>query len=266
MKTRFDEIKSKHVNQTHPMIVIDANLIGYKTPKGIDAAKCVEFIACSFSSCGVRVLVHADHPTKLHHAKRESIRRKCEKEKTTVKLHEKRNKLSSLLQNSETSHMESCDALSKDIRSLENQVTRSLLEYFVEDLTSIMLSKTHSDYQDNNSMHVMLKIANNQVDPNIVKCVVDGEVDAVLSGDSDFATHLRSSCDYFDMMIKDVIINKKDVTIQTAKVVTSQQKVSTWIELKLLTHMEGKLVFPRICRKGKNGIELEIFENTSKHP
>ena len=88
IKTRFDEVKSKHVNCTHPTIVIDANLIGYKTPKGMDAAKHVDFIACSFSSCGVGVLVHADHPTKRHHAKRESIRRKCEKERMTVKLHE----------------------------------------------------------------------------------------------------------------------------------------------------------------------------------
>ena len=84
-KTRFDEVKSKHVNRTHHMIVIDANLISYKTPEGMDAAKCVEFIACSFSSCGMGVLVHAYHPTQQCHTKRESVRRKCEKERTTVK-------------------------------------------------------------------------------------------------------------------------------------------------------------------------------------
>lgn len=141
LKTRHDEVKSQHVNRAHPMIVIDANLIGYKTPKGMDAAKHVDFIACSFSSCGAGVLVHADHPAKRRHTKRESIRRKCEKERMTVKLHEKRQKLSSLLQDSKTSHVESCDALSKEIRLLENQVTRSLPEFFVDDLKSITCSK-----------------------------------------------------------------------------------------------------------------------------
>ena len=44
MKTRHDEVKSNIVNRTHPMIDVDANLIGYKTPKGMDAAKHVELI------------------------------------------------------------------------------------------------------------------------------------------------------------------------------------------------------------------------------
>ena len=171
--------------------------------------KHVEFIASAFSSNGVGVLVCADHPTQRHDTKRESIRRTCEKERIAAPLLEKRTKLSSLLQNSKTSRVESRDALSKEARSLEHKVRRSLLESFVDYLTSMMCSKTHEKDQDSNFMHVVLKIASNQADPNIAKCVVDGEANAVMSGDSDFSMCLGSNCDYFDMMTKDTTIDKK---------------------------------------------------------
>ena len=47
------------------------------------------------------------------------------------------------------------------------------------------------------------------MDLNVAKCVVDSEVDTILSEDSDFTMYLGSSSDYFDMIIKDVSIDKK---------------------------------------------------------
>ena len=59
-----------------PIVVIDVNLIGYKTPNGMDAEKCVELLATILSSNGAVVLVYADHFSKSHDEKRESIRKK----------------------------------------------------------------------------------------------------------------------------------------------------------------------------------------------
>lgn len=115
-------------------------------------------------------------------------------------------------------------------------------------------------------MPAMLQVADYQADPSADKRVVDGDADAVLSGDSDFAMCLGSSSDYFDMMTKDASIDKKNATIQTAKIATSQQKVAAWTEPSLTNRMECELVFPRTWRKGKKGTDLETFDHTPKRP
>ena len=96
IKTRHHEVKQHNMTRAYPMVVIDANLIGYREPTCMDPARCVDSIASSFSNNSVRVLVYADDPTKRHNTMRDSIRRKCENDRITVKLIEKREKLSSL--------------------------------------------------------------------------------------------------------------------------------------------------------------------------
>ena len=57
IKSRHVEVKRTNIIRAHPMVSIDINLIGYKTPKGMDAENCAELIATIFSSNSVEVLV-----------------------------------------------------------------------------------------------------------------------------------------------------------------------------------------------------------------
>ena len=67
-----------------PVLVIDANLIGHKTQSGMEEVNDAGILATIFLSNGIGVLVHTDHPSKRHDAKKESIRRKIEKEINAV--------------------------------------------------------------------------------------------------------------------------------------------------------------------------------------
>ena len=121
----------------------------------------------------------------------------------------KKAKLSSLLHNFTTSHMDACYDLRKHIRSLENKAVRSLPESFIDHLMSLTCNKKSHNDQDDNTMPAMTKIANNQADPNISKCVAYGEAKAVLSGYSDFEMCIGNNCKCFDMMIKDRATDRK---------------------------------------------------------
>ena len=63
IKCRHDIVNTTNSTRAHLLVVIDANLIGYKDPAGVDAAKHVELFASIFSSNGVGVLVYADRST-----------------------------------------------------------------------------------------------------------------------------------------------------------------------------------------------------------
>ena len=55
IKVRYHEVKQHNMTRAHPMVVIDANLIGYRAPKFIDPARHVDSIASSFSNNAVGV-------------------------------------------------------------------------------------------------------------------------------------------------------------------------------------------------------------------
>ena len=76
-------------------------------------------------------------------------------------------------------------------------------------------------------MSSMIQITDNQVDPSISKRIIDGEAEAVISGDSDFTMHLCNN--YFDVMRKDIAVDRKEMSIKIAKVATSQKSVASWI-------------------------------------
>ena len=107
-----------NLTREYPVVVIDANLIGCKTPNGIEAEKCVELLATIFSSNVAGVPVHADHPSKVMTKKEKASEEKAKK-RNTVMLHEKRAMLSSLLQHSTADDIESRGDLSKDIHSMK---------------------------------------------------------------------------------------------------------------------------------------------------
>ena len=64
-----------------------------------------------------------------------------------------------------------------------------------------------------------------------------------------FLISLGSNSQNFDFITKDIALDKKSMKILTAKVVTGQKSVLSWVESKLLTHMEEKLEFPRTYEK-----------------
>ena len=90
-----------------------------------------------------------------------------------------------------------------------------------------MRGKSCTNDADDSVMHVLIQISDNQDDPSIAKCVIDGEADVVLSGDSDFVMHLGNN--HFDTMIKDIAVDRKEMSIKIAKVATSQKSVASWI-------------------------------------
>ena len=89
----------------------------------------------------------------------------------------------------------------------------------------------------------LLKVANHQADPCITKCVLTGEAHMVVSGDSDFLMCLGINASFGDLMATDLLVDKKDFSIKTGKVVTGQRSAASHVESTLTTHMEGKFVF-----------------------
>ena len=49
------------MTRAHHMVVIDANMIGFRAPKCIDPDRHVDSITSSFTNNGFGVLVYADH-------------------------------------------------------------------------------------------------------------------------------------------------------------------------------------------------------------
>ena len=80
MKCRHEAINEHNESRPHHVVAIDANLLARKSPAGADPVKHVDLIATMFSSSGVGVMVHACNPTCRFDAKRESMRRKCDRE------------------------------------------------------------------------------------------------------------------------------------------------------------------------------------------
>ena len=67
-------------NQPHrpyPVAVLDANLLGFKIPRSIAAAKGVFIIAKEFAKKGIAIVILADNKLKRHHTKRATVKRQC---------------------------------------------------------------------------------------------------------------------------------------------------------------------------------------------
>ena len=48
IKSRHEDVKMTNPTRAHPVAVIDANLIGYKSPNGMEAEKYVELLPTIF--------------------------------------------------------------------------------------------------------------------------------------------------------------------------------------------------------------------------
>ena len=116
-------------------------------------------------------------------------------------------------------------------------------------MTAIACSKSSENNAQTESVPILIQISDAHAAPNIARHDADGEADVVVSGDSDFAMCIGCNKNIFDLTIKDVYVNKKDLNIQSAKLVTGQQSVAFWLENVLKTNMEGKLSFPKSLKQ-----------------
>ena len=96
-----------------------------------------------------------------------------------------------------------------------------------------------------------MSVADHQANSSIAKCALESEA-AVILGDSDFSVRARQNSQRFDLMIKDLVLYKKDLSSQLAKVETIQRSVTLQIESTLENHTEVKQVFPRCFNNCKN--------------
>ena len=67
-----------------PAVITDANLITHTLLKGTCPCKHAELTTILFSSDSTMILSHSNTPCKRHNSKRESVRRKCEREMITI--------------------------------------------------------------------------------------------------------------------------------------------------------------------------------------
>ena len=136
------ELTKYNASRAHPIVVIDANLIAHKAPKDFDMAKHAEMIASAFSVDSMRAMVMVDDPVRRHDSKRESARRRCEKDRVKMCLLEKRSELSSMLQNLTAANQAKSESLSKEARILERKLSRSSPSTFADELAAIACSKS----------------------------------------------------------------------------------------------------------------------------
>ena len=88
-------------------------------------------------------------------------------------------------------------------------------------------SNNYDNDENNITMPAMLKVANFQDDPRIVKCLVDSKANTFISGDREFSICLGSNSKNFDFIMKDIVIDKKTDC--------SHSESSVWPKIRLIT-------------------------------
>ena len=262
MKTKCEFTKSNVSSQADHIVVIDTNLIEHKAPKDVDMAKYVDIIASAFSDNGVGAMLMwiilwgdmiENHKVFTEEVKRKQL--KC--------IFKQRSELSSMLKNVSTANQTKSESLSKETRVLEIKLSRSLPLTFEDEFTA-MWSKSNRNNVETESIPILIQAPDAQADPSIAKGIADGEASAVISGDTHFAMCIGCYKDEFDLMIKDVYINKKDLAIQSTKLVTGQKAVAFLAESALKTHMEGKLVFFKALKQRAKNNNLIVHHKLKK--
>jgi hypothetical protein len=96
--------------------------------------------------------------------------------------------------------------LMKQIRSKEKNLTRRAPPNLIKNIERFVVS-----FQTNNGTWVVLQKALWQADPAIAKRAIDGEIDAILSGDSDYAMYVGDGGPdgYGDIMLRIPLLVKQ---------------------------------------------------------
>ena len=212
---------------------IDANLLGYKyvhNRSSFQPDGAVAHIAKALSERLIDVVIVCDGNNR-HHSKRVSCKRRAEAEKQNIRLIIARAELQSLLSTQDdTSPIERANliaAMQKKIRGLENALKRQLPTDFDQKLKAFV-----DGYKSEEKGNITMEIAPTQADPCLAKMAVDGEIDAIISGDSDFAVYVGpGGCNGMaDIMLKDVKLSMIKEPVQSCKLYTGQKAVADQIE------------------------------------
>jgi hypothetical protein len=135
---------------------------------------------------GIDVLVIFDADSR-HHSKRATIERIGNRERTRIISQQKRGHLASILQSNEVTPAITIQInnLQKDIQKLEKQANRSLPSNFKSEVIRLLQT-----FDDGGRGAVSTFTAPFQPDTEISKLAIDGDIDIVISGDSDFQMYI----------------------------------------------------------------------------
>lgn len=216
----------KLTTRIRPRVSIDVSLLGYLFlgKKSCSPAFAVASIAKCFASSGIDVILDVDGFMR-HHSKRAHQDRQATKDRLRLQLLEHRASLAGLLNlpNPTNEITKQKQKLMEHIRAKEKQRDRSLPVTFLDDVKGYI-----NDFKTTCGARISVESSLWQADPTIAKRAIDGEVDAILSGDSDFAMYIGTGGPdgLGDIMLRNPIFTKRTTdTIDTLEIWTGQKSV-----------------------------------------
>ena len=241
--------QKKLTTRSRPKISIDASLLGFRfIGSTFKPSTAVKIIASSLAEKGIDVVINFDGPNR-HHSKRASCARRAATDTAQIDRLNCRNMLVPLINepNPTPDIEEQKKELSKKLRSLEAKTDRVLPTDFVQDLKS-----WHQQYKPDGRGCIFAKDAPWQADPCIAKGAIDGAIDAVLSGDSDFQMYVGNGGPdgLGDLMLRNPYIRSRTNRVETVEIQTGQLAVKTYVET---------------CLRRKRGDE-DLWQSLPRYP
>lgn len=234
-----DPSTPEQAQRPRPKIGMDANLVAYKHlggRTGFSPVESVMHIAETLSEKHYNVVIGADHPTNRHPSKRATCKQRADDQKNGIRLAISRADLQLVLSEkdieSEAQHAKDVKDAQSRIEKLERQVARRFPPEFAANMT-----KEVNEYNPEGKGEVSSFIAPTQADPCLAKMVVDGDLDAIISDDSDFSMYIGANG--ADIMIKEVMISSKKGAppITSCRLCTGQEHIATIIESVLVDRL-----------------------------
>ena len=136
---------------------------------------------------------------------------------------------------------EKIEQLTSNIQKLGKAEGRCLLPPNFMERLQLLVAK----YSSNGKGEITIEVAPFQADPSIANAALLGECEAILSGDSDYSMYVGPGGPdgLGDMMLHDIKVHQKKLTITCCTFVTGQRKVATYIN-GLLSNRGLVNVFP----------------------
>jgi 5'-3' exonuclease len=224
---------------------IDASLVGFKyvhDKSSLLPDRAIQIIGTALSRLLIDVVILLDGKER-HPSKRATCKRKGDAERDSIQLLVARSSLQSLLDDGENSAegAKKVHDLQKKIRGLENSLKRKLPSNFDQNLQDFV-----DGYKPEGKGIISIETAPFQADPCLAQLAVAGDIDAIISGDSDFCVYVgpNGQSGLGDIMLKDFQIIKADESIKGCKLYTGQKSVADLIEA-ILTPKLGHSPFDK---------------------
>jgi hypothetical protein len=183
IQKKFEEDKASGLTaRERPAVAIDANLLGFSflsSKSSIGCIKPIKIIAKAFAEKSFDVIIIVDGED-WHDSKRATPKRIADCERSKVQGFINRLSLAGLRQQG-SSDENKMKALENKIKNSEKVANRYLPPDFYQ-----VLKQFADEFQTSTCGTVSCERAPLQADPQIAKKSLDAEVDAIISGDSDF--------------------------------------------------------------------------------